>query len=92
VYDILPTKTNTIRTISSRSLAFAPSITFRRNELFRMSGIRGNYPQFFLVEKDGSVSFLGNWNAIEEMNDASGLPEEILEANPGIPTWKTVLG
>jgi hypothetical protein len=57
-----------------------------------MSGIRGNYPQFFLVEKDGSVSFLGDWNRIEGVNDASGLPEEILEANPDITTWKTVLG
>ena len=92
----LPTITNTIAFFHP-FLSFAPSSLHfhnppRRNELFRMSGIRGNYPQFFLVEKDGSVSFLGDWNAIEEMNDASGLPLEILEANPGIPTWKTVLG
>jgi hypothetical protein len=57
-----------------------------------MSGIRGKYPQFFLVEEDGALSFLGDWERIEGVNDASGLPEEVLEANPGIQTWKTVLG
>jgi hypothetical protein len=73
------------------TIVFFPR-SIRRNELFRMSGIRGNYPQFFLVEKDGSVSFLGDWNRIEGVNDSSGLPEEILDANPEITTWKTILG
>lgn len=52
-----------------------------------MSGLRAHYPQFFLVEPDGSLSFLGDWDRIEGVNDASGLPEEILNANPQILTW-----
>jgi hypothetical protein len=73
-------------------LALCLHNTHRRNELFRMSGIRANYPQFFLVNEDGSLSFLGDWDRIEGVNDASALPTEILEANPGIITWDSVLG
>jgi len=84
-----------------------------RNELFSLSGVRGNFPQFFLVENNGkgagstnddvvssscesdsasTIRFLGDWDKIEALNDASSLPDEILDANPSIITWEKVLG
>merc|ERR1740124_908466 len=62
----------------------------RRNQLFDISKIRGNYPQFFFEDKDGSVSFIGDWEYVEGLNETSALSEEILQANPGIKTWENV--
>jgi len=42
--------------------------------------------------KAQSTAYLGDWDAIEALNDASGLPEDILDANPTIMTWDKVLG
>lgn len=64
-----------------------PSQTMRRNQLFAISGIRGNYPQFFFAHPDGSTSFLGGWERIEEINENSTLSPQILNNNPGIETW-----
>jgi len=44
----------------------------KRNRLFEISGIRGNYPQVFVEGRDGEV-FLGNYEAIESMNDMGTL-------------------
>lgn len=63
-----------------------------RNELFQISNMRGNYPQFFLAFPDGSTTFLGNWEKIEAINDSSDLPKDILENNPDIETWDKVFG
>lgn len=76
----------------SHTGVYRHSRSARRNELFAISGIRGNYPQFFLVDEHDNVEFLGNWDKIEAVNDASSLPDEILEANPSIITWDKVLG
>ena len=66
----------------------------RRNDLFAMSGLRGKYPQFFLVhpqaqtrdDDDGesepvlpTVSFFADWDKLEAINDASSLPDDILK-------------
>lgn len=67
----------------------------RREELFRISGKRGAYPQFFLVrvsDTSKTTTYLGDWEYIEGLNDASGLPADILKANPAIVTWDKVLG
>lgn len=61
-----------------------------RNELFEISGIRGNYPQFFFVHSNGATSFFGCYERLEEVNEASGLPKDILEQHPEIETWDTV--
>ena len=66
-----------------------PSQTTKRNQLFAISGIRGNYPQFFFAHPDGSTSFLGGWEKIEEINENSTLSPQILNNNPGIETWGT---
>jgi len=45
------------------------------------------------VEDEGrKISFLGDWDRIEAVNDASSLPDDVLEANPDIMTWDKVLG
>jgi hypothetical protein len=68
-----------------------------RNELFKLSDMRGAYPQFFVVCEDGEsgaprTSFLGDWETIEGINDSSSLPAEILDANPTLLTWERVPG
>lgn len=63
-----------------------------RNELFEVSGMRGNYPQLFFVFRDGSTTFLGGWEKIETINDASDLPADVLQGNPEIETWTSVFG
>ena len=63
-----------------------------RNELFRLSGKRGVYPQFFVIHGEDKIEFIGDWEKIEALNDASGLPEEILDRNPEIMTWERILG
>jgi hypothetical protein len=67
----------------------------RRDELFRISGKRGVYPQFFLVRVEKAsktTTYLGDWEYVEAVNDASGYPDEILDNNPQIVTWDKVLG
>jgi hypothetical protein len=44
-----------------------------RDSLFGVSGITGNYPQFFLVDDDGMTEFFGLFQDIEELNDAGEL-------------------
>jgi hypothetical protein len=63
-----------------------------REELFSISGVRGNYPQFFFVHANGATSYFGNWEKLQEINEASCLPKEILEQNPDIQTWDTFFG
>jgi len=68
-----------------------------RLELFRISGMCGVYPLFFLVkdtfeQTENPVEFLGDWETVEGINDSSSLPKEILDANPGILTWDKIPG
>ena len=50
----------------------------RRNELFDISGIRGKYPQFFLVkDEDGPTTFLGDFDTFEWLNDEGTLLQAI---------------
>lgn len=45
-----------------------------RNELFAVSGIRGKYPQVFLMDPvDGDTVFLGDIDTIQELHDAGSL-------------------
>lgn len=67
----------------------------RRNELFALSGLRAHYPQFFLVHEgndEKSLTFFADWETLEAINDASKMPEHILDANPSILTWDRALG
>ena len=44
-----------------------------RESLFGVSGLQGIYPQFFLVEDDGMTEFFGDFQEIEQLNDAGEL-------------------
>jgi hypothetical protein len=45
-----------------------------RNNLFEISGIRGDYPQFFYKNKEGTdLTFLGNFEWIENANETGQL-------------------
>mmetsp|Transcript_15353 Transcript_15353/g.22665 ORF Transcript_15353/g.22665 Transcript_15353/m.22665 type:complete len:93 (-) Transcript_15353:2045-2323(-) len=77
------------RSYSSLTVYFS-SFTFRRNELFRISNIKGNYPQFFLEHADGIRRYIGNLEYLQTLNDASSLPSEIHMLHPHLETWETV--
>lgn len=64
----------------------------KRDKLFEISGVRGNYPQFFFELRDGHISFFGNFNKIDELNETSGLPPDLLAQHHGLETWEKVFG
>ena len=39
----------------------------RREELFRISGLRGQYPQLFLVDSQRRLTYIGNHLSLEKM-------------------------
>ena len=75
-----------------------PTQKERREMLFGVSKIRGNYPQFFLAHAAGrgsineTTTYLGNYHWIHELNDTVDLPQDILAANPDLETWDRVMG
>eukprot|EP00980_Cylindrotheca_fusiformis_P018726 scaffold6241_cov129-Cylindrotheca_fusiformis.AAC.3 len=48
-----------------------------RDELFRLSGVRGNYPQFFVKSQEGGTSFFGDFEVLDEKNKSGTLVKEI---------------
>jgi hypothetical protein len=60
----------------------------RRNELFELSGLRGQYPQFFklsqLEAKDPSVAFYGDWDQFQWANECGTLVQDFAPAGDGI--------
>ena len=63
-----------------------------RNALFAVSGIRGNYPQFFFEYPDGTVRYFGDFAKIEGLNETNGLSPELLAQHPELETWDKVFG
>ncbi|KAL3787885.1 hypothetical protein ACHAW5_000665 [Stephanodiscus triporus] len=61
-----------------------------REELFRISGTRGNYPQFFVASSDGAIEYFGDFDKMERLNETSSLPPEILAMHPELETWKDI--
>ena len=39
-----------------------------------------------------TTTFFGDAETIDAINDASHLPDDILEANPGLVTWESIFG
>ena len=60
-----------------------------RDKLFHSSSLRGKYPQCFICTGD-ELRFIGMWEDIESLLDSDSIPKEILDANPGIPTFSKV--
>ena len=57
-----------------------PSQKETRNALFGISGIRGNYPQFFLVEgNETSIKFIGDFDYIAALNEMGQLSLEQIQ-------------
>ena len=63
----------------------------RRDNYFELSGIRGDFPQFFLRHgSEETPTFLGQFEDIEGINEKSNWPPESLEKND--KTWDSVMG
>ena len=76
-----------------------------RDDLFELAGFGGSddgdgndlarkrkpvsYPQFFFVG-DGAVSYVGDFERLLSLNDASDIPKEILDQHPELETWERV--
>lgn len=45
-----------------------PNSVATRNELFKLSNLRGTYPQFFVVQ-GSSISFVGTFETFQDLND-----------------------
>jgi len=58
-----------------------------RNKLFAISGLRAVYPLFFIGEE-----FLGDFDTIQGIHDASSMEQQILDENPSIITWDRIVG
>lgn len=61
-----------------------------RDTLFGASGHRGKYPQCFIADGNGGYRFVGLWEEIESLVDCDALPKDVLDSNPGIPTFSKV--
>jgi hypothetical protein len=56
-----------------------PEVKEMRDTLFKISSLRGAYPQCFLRGADGSHTFIGDWDAMEvSLTHACSLIEYIL--------------
>ena len=61
-----------------------------RDTLFGISGQRGKYPQCFVADGNGGYRFIGLWEEVEQLVDCDALPQDVLAANPNIPSLSMV--
>ena len=67
-----------------------------REGLFELAGFGAAngkavcYPQFFFVGEHGTISYVGDFDRLLSLNDASDIPKEILEDHPDLETWERV--
>jgi len=70
-----------------------PSHKTRRNELFALSGLRAQYPQFFTVTHDGATEFWGDYGRFQMTNDANQIAMELQTSSetttPAAPAQST---
>ena len=67
-------------------------LSYRRDELFQISGIRGEYPRFFLVERSGETHYVGDFETVVAINDMSGsAAESEMDFDAGAVTWDRLL-
>lgn len=70
---------------------FDPTYAKARYELFLISGIKGEYPQFFCKDSNDNITYIGDFNRVQDINEDSGLSETIIGAHPLIMTWDRLL-
>lgn len=58
------------------------SVRDRRNELFKISGLWAQYPQFFIREGEQTI-FWGTWETLQQCNDAGKIAEEFAPQRMG---------
>ena len=56
--------------------------------IVKQGGTR-EYPSAFVMREDKSVTYIGNWNRIQELLDAESIDKAILEAHPEIVTFSS---
>ena len=62
----------------------------RRTQLFEASGLKGKYPQVFIVTNTNGaedIKFVGDAEKFDELLEMDTIPLEILDANPDIVTF-----
>jgi len=62
----------------------------RRDELFDISGVRGDFPQFFLLKGAEEPQFLGQFDDMEACNEHSNQPASSLKEDD--LTWDKIMG
>jgi hypothetical protein len=71
-----------------------PEYRDQRDHFFDISGVRGEFPQFFLIspkaEEGKTQVFLGQYPDIERVNEHSNLPKSALKETD--VTWDSVMG
>jgi len=65
-----------------------PQNVEERNKLFSVSKLRGKYPQVFVQSEDGSeTTFVGDWDAVQELLECDSIDSETLKSHPEINTF-----
>ena len=71
-----------------------PEFREQRDEFFDISGVRGDFPQFFLInppqDNGATTVYLGQFPDIERVNEQSNLPKADL--NDSHVTWDSIFG
>ena len=65
-------------------IAGKPSILYN-NTLVAQGGCK-EYPLLFSMKKDRTITFVGNWDRIQDLLDADRLDPAILQQHPNIMT------
>jgi hypothetical protein len=71
-----------------------PEYLEQRDHFFDMSGVRGDFPQFFLISPQAEAGktevYLGQYPDIERINELSNLPKSALKDTD--VTWDSIMG
>ncbi|CAB9504110.1 expressed unknown protein [Seminavis robusta] len=72
-----------------------PEYREERDIYFELSGVQGDYPQFFLIkpsaeDDDKKTTYLGQFDDMEGCNERSNLPKESLKESD--VTWDSIMG
>ena len=60
----------------------------KRDMLFAVSKVKGNYPQIFSKTYGGTYEYLGGLGELQDLIDSDDIPYELLQSNPEIKTFE----